>query len=87
MVTNSEETALAWSKKITDLHEKLSPNSEIARNMDLHNNLVGRNLFVEKLASKENIQQILEQMLKEAIKVGKVQEIKLAGNKLVYIED
>lgn len=86
-VTNSEETALAWAKRITDLHEKLSPNPEIARNMDLHNNLIGRNLFSGLQDSEENIQQILEQMLTEAIKVKEIQEIKRAGNKLVYIED
>lgn len=86
-VTNSKETALAWAEKITDLHEKLSPNSEIARNMDLHNNLIGRNLFLEAQVSEVNIQQTLEQMLKNAKKITEVQEIKKAGNKLVYIED
>src|SRR5690606_15217651 len=36
-----------WAKKITDLHEKLSPNDILAREMDLHNNRVGREVFLK----------------------------------------
>jgi hypothetical protein len=39
------ETALFWTKKITELHEELYPNKAVERQMDLHNNAVGRRLF------------------------------------------
>jgi len=45
---NSVEKSIFWTKKITDLHEELSPNKSLARTMDLHNNEVGRKLFQQK---------------------------------------
>ena len=41
----SPEKALAWCKKITDLHEELFPNEPLQRHMDLHNNKIGINYF------------------------------------------
>ncbi|MFV0305842.1 MAG: DUF6973 domain-containing protein [Moheibacter sp.] len=43
----SETKAVAWAKFITDLHEDCFPNEPFDREMDLHNNQVGRNLYVE----------------------------------------
>ena len=36
---------LRWTKRITDWHEKLFPNPESDRFMDLHNNAFGRRFF------------------------------------------
>lgn len=44
---SSPEKSLKWCKKITDLHEELFPNEPLQKQMDLHNNLVGMNLFME----------------------------------------
>lgn len=41
----SVEKVLEWTRKITDWHEDFSKNSSVARQMDLHNNRVGRLLF------------------------------------------
>lgn len=75
------EQAVGWSKKITDLHEKLSPNKDLSRKMDLHNNEIGRQLF-EKYHSAENIDilQILEEMMQQAIKVETLEEIQAEKN-------
>ncbi|TBW27801.1 DUF6973 domain-containing protein [Gramella sp. KN1008] len=84
-VSRSIDAVVYWSEKVTNLHELISPNREIARKMDLHNNFIGRNLFLsnpETDAVKE-----LEDMLQDAIKVGSAKEIENAGNKLVFIED
>lgn len=83
----SEEKAMAWSKKITDLHENLFPNSELARKMDLHNNRVGRILFSAHSNDNEKIVALLREKMKEAIKVRKPEDFQAAGNELVYIED
>jgi hypothetical protein len=45
-VAGSVEKAMSWTKKITDLHERLAPNEDLAKMMDLHNNRIGRELFL-----------------------------------------
>ncbi|MFC6266890.1 DUF6973 domain-containing protein [Frigoriflavimonas asaccharolytica] len=44
---SSPKKALKWCKKITDLHEELFPNEALQKQMDLHNNKVGMDLFME----------------------------------------
>lgn len=46
---SSPEKSLKWCKKMTDLHEELFPNEPLQTMMDLHNNKVGMNLFMELL--------------------------------------
>ena len=77
--------AIAWAKEITDLHEKLSPNPELPRTMDLHNNEVGRNLFQQEITSEEIIEK-LQEMMKEAQFVDQAAEIPNYPERLVYIE-
>lgn len=46
---SSPQKSKIWCKKITDLHEDLFINEPILRAMDLHNNQIGINLFMEML--------------------------------------
>ena len=46
---SSPKKSLDFCKKITDLHEELFPNKPLETKMDLHNNKVGMNLFMEML--------------------------------------
>ena len=46
---SSPQKSLKWCKQITDLHEELFVNEQIARAMDLHNNQIGMNLFMTML--------------------------------------
>lgn len=46
---SSPEKALKWCKKITDLHEELFPNEPLQKQMDLHNNKVGMDLFIRMI--------------------------------------
>lgn len=80
-VSGSLEESVEWSKKITDLHEKISSNKELARIMDLHNNKIGRQLF-EKNHSDENMDifRVLKQKMEEAKKVETIEEIKNEKN-------
>lgn len=84
---NSIERAVAWSKKITHLHEDLAPNSEIAKAMDLHNNAIGRLFFAENIQFREDKIEKLRRMAKNALKIYSFEDIKAAENELVYIED
>ncbi|MCM8569575.1 hypothetical protein NE848_09300 [Gramella jeungdoensis] len=84
-VSKSENSAATWSEKVTNLHELLSPNREIARKMDLHNNFIGRNVYLQN--PDVDIILKLDQMIQEAIKIKSAENITNAGNKLVFLED
>lgn len=46
---SSPQKALRFCKKMTDLHEELFPNEPLQKKMDLHNNKVGMDYFMELL--------------------------------------
>lgn len=46
---SSPAKALKWCKKMTDLHEELFPNEPLETKMDLHNNKIGMDYFMELL--------------------------------------
>ena len=86
-VARTPEKAMDWSKKITDLHERLSPNDDLEKMMDLHNNKIGRELFVHSYTRKEeDIVSILKQKTSEAVKVSSSAEIREEKNNLIFIE-
>lgn len=39
------DVVVNWAKLITDWHEEFSPNELIAKEMDYHNNRIGREVF------------------------------------------
>lgn len=88
----SPKKALVFCKRMTDLHEDLFPNEKPDRMMDLHNNKVGMDLFMEML------QGIHRQFFETSFFVEKLFiKTKTArvmqdpdgdyGNELVYIEE
>ncbi len=83
----SLQEVLLWSRKITDLHEKLSPNGKLEKKMDLHNNRIGRMLFEDNLPNGTPNFEILNLKMKTAIFVTSPEEIDKAGDELVYIEN
>lgn len=85
-VSGTPEKAIVWSKEITDLHERLSPNEELAKKMDLHNNRIGRELFINFFGKEEEVISTLQQMSRQALQVKTVAEIEAEKNKLVFIE-
>ena len=86
-VAGSIEKTVEWSKKITDLHERLSPNEKLAKAMDLHNNKIGRELFLNNFEKNENIVPLLQKMTREAVKVSTIPEIEREKEKLFFIEE
>lgn len=46
---SSPEKALDFCRRITDLHEELFPNKPLETKMDLHNNKIGMDYFMEML--------------------------------------
>lgn len=85
-ISGSSEKALEWSKRITDLHEELSPNRTPERNMDLHNNRIGRKLFEEHIFEALDIQMLLMEKTKKAIHHDKMNDFNSQKDILVYLE-
>lgn len=85
-ISKSPEKTMSWSKKITDLHERLSPNDELAKNMDFHNNRIGRELFYNSFGKKLEIIPVLQHMTAEAVKVQSLAEIEEVKEKLIFID-
>lgn len=87
-INQDQERAMAWAKKITDLHEKLAPNPMIETAMDLHNNAVGRELFYNNHTSNTNeIVNILLKMIQQSQRINSELEIPSNKHILVYIEE
>ena len=85
-VSNSVEKTTVWAEKITNLHEVFSPNRELAKTMDLHNNRIGRELFEKDASNNSAIVPLLKEMMKNAAHVGTKKEIEAVKNRLVFIE-
>jgi len=67
---------LAWTKKITDLHELLLPGNELADAMDLHNNGVGLHVYsTNKLLPLEVVLPLLLSMANGSKKVTSFEEV------------
>ncbi|SHI85733.1 hypothetical protein SAMN04488096_105121 [Mesonia phycicola] len=79
------DKAIAWAEEITNLHERLSPNPTLPQTMDLHNNKIGRQLFLQEISSEEIIKK-LQVMMKSAKLVQQAQEISAYQNNLVFIK-
>jgi len=81
------EKSIAWAEKVTDLHEKLAPNSPLETAMDLHNNKMGRLFFEEILElSEEKMINLLQKRAENAQKVTKTSEIEVFKKELVFIK-
>lgn len=89
---SSPQKALKFCKEMTDLHEELFPNESLEKKMDLHNNQVGMDIFMEMLPGihrqffeKKFIIDRLFEMLKTAKILTNLEENH--GNYLVYLEE
>ncbi len=79
---------LAWTKLITDKHEQLSPNEPLDEQMDLHNNKIGRNLYVaSSFTSVDEISKTIKSRMERAVKIKTLEDIKLHPTSLVYIKE
>ena len=78
---------ISWTKEFTDWHEDFSPNEELARVMDLHNNCIGRELFLKTPKSTQNQWVILlKKELEYAVQIVSVEDVVNYPRQLVYLE-
>ncbi len=89
-VFTSKEKAVAWAKFITDLHEEVFPNEPFDHEMDLHNNHLGREIFIElstKNISKKEMIAILNEKTKTARGLTDEREFGNYPHELVYFKE
>ena len=73
---------LEWTKNITDWHEFAFPNRKLARKMDLHNNEIGRRLFL-----KHEKESVLKEMTKKSIFIDSDSDLTVLEKQLVHIAE
>ena len=85
--TQKMRVALHWTQRITEWHEKLFPNPESDRLMDLHNNAYGRQFFTRspELEEAELISQ-LQEAAGRAVQMAKAPSESDEPNYLVYLK-
>jgi hypothetical protein len=82
------EKVIHWTQTITDWHEEVFINSALPKAMDLHNNAVGRHLFMKHYQeSPETALTILLTMAKDSKKVQTLEEIAQSPLSLVHLID
>ena len=86
--TKNAPQSVIWAEKFTNLYEKVTQNDPLDEAMDLHNNEIGRSVFLEKNGIKT--QDLIDFMLKKmenAQKIATIEDIEHNKNELVYIEE
>ena len=84
----NEKKVLNWTKKITDWHENAFPNNELARNMDLHNNRVGRLFFMDNFQKTEGeALELLKKMTAHSLKIDSSSSLDKLDDQLVHITE
>ena len=88
MFSGNITSILSWTKKITDWHEEFAPNDALAKAMDLHNNQVGREMYVQFAnTTVDEMADTIEAELDRAVKISAISQIAQNSGKMVYIED
>ena len=86
--TKNTQKSAKWTQKVVDYYEKVTRNEALDRAMDIHNNAIGRMLFLANFdVNEQQMTKNLQKLAKKAVKVTKIEEIKHFDNQLVYISD
>jgi uncharacterized protein DUF6973 len=86
--SKNRDNVLLWTKSITDWHEFAFSNEALAQKMDLHNNGIGRTLFVKN--ENESVVEVIEILMdktKESLFINLSTDLKSLPNTLVHIEE
>lgn len=84
--SKNQNKVLQWTKAITDWHENAFINRELSRAMDIHNNEIGRNIFVaNKAHTLDAAIELFRDMAANSKKVEHPTEIKRFPDALVHL--
>ncbi len=84
----NKRKAIKWAQQITDWHEEFSPNEPLEREMDSHNNHIGRKLFIQNdEKSIESFVEVLKEKVENSKMIVSIEDLKNYSNDLVHIEN
>lgn len=87
----SKRKAVIWAKYITDLHEEVFPNEPFDNQMDLHNNQIGREVFLDltnqNIKSKNKMIQYLVQKTESAVGLADEKLMINYQDEMVYFKE
>lgn len=90
-IFTSKEKAVIWAKFITDLHEECFPNEPFDNRMDLHNNQIGRDVFLDlmnqNIRSKNKMIQFLVRKTKSAVGLSDEKLMVNYREEMVYFQE
>lgn len=87
-ITKNKQKSTNWAEKVTNLYEKVTNNDVLEEFMDLHNNRIGRNVFLTQNELNLNkIGSFFNKISEKAIKISSIQDFQPNHNELIYIED
>jgi len=82
------QASVDWAKRVTDTHEQLIVNPEMDRLMDMHNNEVGRKVFLSNYKENEAfLIKMVEKMTKNAQKFDKNEQISPPKDRLIFLDE
>lgn len=87
-LTKNVQKSADWAQKVTDLYEKVTQNSNLDEQMDLHNNAVGRKLFID--FSEKGNTELIKIIFKKSTQAEKIKTVKDLVNiksNMVFIID
>lgn len=83
---NDPESSIHFTERIVSHYEDVTQNERIQREMDTHNNQIGRDLFLSHLNENEDKMIIFIQNIAEkAQKVNKIEDFRSNMRNLVYV--
>ena len=86
--SKNKDRVLSWTKRITDWHETAFANRPLAQRMDLHNNAVGRALFIrEKVNAKDTAITYFLELAAHSVKITENSTLEEYPLSLVHIID
>lgn len=87
-IRHNRDSVLEWAKKITDWHEHAFPNQELAKQMDFHNNAVGRFVFQENPEKTESeVIELLKSMTLVSVKIDSDTDLTSLKTQFIHILD
>jgi len=88
LFSRKSHEVILWTKEFTDWHEDFSPNEELSRIMDLHNNYIGRELFLKtpKSTHKQWVT-LMKEQLHKPVQIVSVEDVVNYPSQLVYLEN
>jgi len=87
IIKNSQKSAI-WAQKVANLYEKVTNNDVLDEFMDLHNNQIGRNVFLEqKGLEMDTLGAFFHKMSQNAVKISSIHDFRENEIEMIYIED